>query len=131
MITILADHDLEGHAIRLWDTLVAEGWLELFPIEVVMFADVGLAINSRDREVWRFAQVHQMVLLTNNRNLKGEDSLAQTLREENTLTSLPVLTIGSLDRLDEREYRELCASRLVEIFLDLDNYLGTARIFIP
>ena len=131
MITILADHDLEGHAIRLWDTLVAEGWLELFPIEIVMFADVGLAVNSSDREVWRFAQAHQMVLLTNNRNMKGEDSLAQTLREENALTSLPVLTIGSLDRLDEREYREQCVSRLVEILLDLDNYLGTARIFIP
>lgn len=52
MITILADHDMEGHAIRLWDTLVTEGWLELFPLEIVMVADVGLTINSSDREVW-------------------------------------------------------------------------------
>lgn len=63
--------------------------------------------------------------------MKGSDSLVQTLREENSLTSLPVLTIGSLDRLDEREYRARCVSRLVEILVDLDNYLGTARIFIP
>jgi predicted nuclease of predicted toxin-antitoxin system len=131
MTTILADHDIEGQAILLWDTLVTAGWLELFPIGIVMFADVGLAINSTDREVWRFAQAHQMILLTNNRNMRENDSLAQTLRAENTLTSLPVLTIASLDRLDEREYRERCVSRLVEILLDLENYLGTARIFIP
>ncbi len=131
MITLLVDHNFEGHAIRLWDTLVTEGWLELFPIQIVMFADIGLAINSNDREVWRFAQAHQMLLVTNNRNMKGENSLTQTLREENSFSSLPVLTIGKLDRLSEKEYRQQCVSRLVEILLDLDNYLGTARVFIP
>lgn len=131
MITLLVDHDIEGHAIRLWDTLVAEGWLELFPIQMVMFADIGLAINSNDRQVWRFAQAHQMLLVTNNRNMKGENSLTRTLREENSFSSWPVVTIGKIERLSEKEYREQCVSRLVEILLDLDNYLGTARIFIP
>ncbi len=72
-----------------------------------------------------------MILLTNNRNMKEEDSLGQTLREENTETSLPVLTIGNVDRIVEREYRERCVTRLVDIVLDLDNYLGVARMFIP
>ena len=63
--------------------------------------------------------------------MRGEDSLTLTIREESTPSSLPVLTIGSLDRLVEREYRRRCATRLVEIVLDLDTYLGVGRIFIP
>ena len=128
---ILVDHDIEGLAVMLWGTLAAEGWLELVPVELVMFTDVGLSIDSNDRSVWRFAQANRMILLTNNRNMTGDDSLEQTIREENTMTSLPILTIGNVDRLDERAYRERCVSRLVDIVLDLENYLGTARIFIP
>jgi len=131
MISVLSDHNIEGYAIRLWDTFVAEGWAELCPIKFVMFADVGLAVNSNDREVWRFAQKHRMILLTDNRNMKGNDSLAQTLREENTPFSLPVVTIGSLERLYEKRYRQRCVSRLFEIITDSALYLGTGRLFIP
>jgi hypothetical protein len=63
--------------------------------------------------------------------MKDEDSLEQTIRQENTLTSLPVVTIGSVGRLSNREYREQCAARLVEIALYLENYKGVGRIFIP
>ncbi len=131
MITILVDHDVEGQAMALWGTLAAEGWLELFPIKLTTFESVGLPFDRSDRTVWRFAQARGMILLTNNRNMKGEDSLEQTLREESTATSLPVLTIGNVERLGERVYWERCAVRLVEIGLDLENYLGTSRIFIP
>lgn len=96
-----------------------------------MFADIGLPIDSNDREIWRFAQKNQMILLTGNRRMREEDSLEQTLRDENTLISLPTLTIGNVDRMAEETYRERCAERLLEIVLALDNYLGTARIFIP
>jgi predicted nuclease of predicted toxin-antitoxin system len=41
----------------------------------VRLADVGLPDNSTDREVWRFAQANQMLLLTNNRNMEGVDTL--------------------------------------------------------
>ena len=132
MIRILADHDIEGQAKRVWDTLTAQGWHHLVPLEMVMFVDVGLATTSPDRTVWRFAQAHGMILLTNNRNMKGRDSLAQTLREENQATLLPVVTIGDVERIrNEREYRERCVSRLVEILLDVETYLGTGRLFIP
>ena len=109
----------------------AAGWLELLQIDIVMFADVGLAIDSSDREIWRFVQANQLILLTANRNMDDEDSLEQTIREENTATSLPVLTIGKVEHLEERVYREQCAEKLLEIVLYLDNYLGTARMFIP
>ena len=117
--------------MALWGTLAAEGWLEIFPLGLAMFEKVGLPFDSNDRAVWRFAQAGGMLLLTNNRNMKGEDSLEQTLREENTATSLPVLTVGNVERLRESIYRDRCATRLVEIGLDLENYLGTGRIFIP
>jgi hypothetical protein len=72
-----------------------------------------------------------MVLLTGNRSMKGDDSLEQTLREENTPEALPVITIAGLARLDERGYRERCSLRLLEIMLDIDQYRGTRRVFIP
>jgi hypothetical protein len=131
MITVLVDHNMEGQATLLGGTLLTEGWLDLVALRLVTFAEVGLPFDSSDRSVWRFIQAQQMLLLTDNRSMKGEDSLEQTLREENTPTSLPILTIGSVNRLDEREYREECAERLVEIVLELDNYLGASRIFIP
>ena len=56
MITILADRDVEGQAFLVWGTLSATGWLELLPMRLVRFADVGLPYDSTDREVWRFAQ---------------------------------------------------------------------------
>lgn len=115
----------------LWGMLAAEGWLEMVPLRLVTFADVGLAFDSSDREVWRFAQAQEMLLLTDNRSMQGTDSLEQTLREENTPTSFPILTIGSLDRLDERRYREQCVIRLVEIVLDLEYYLGASRLYLP
>jgi hypothetical protein len=95
-ITILADHDIEGYAVLLWGTLTSIGWLDLLPLKLATFDDVDLLISSSDREVWRFVQANQMILLTNNRNMREEDSLEQTIREENTPTSLPVLTIGNI-----------------------------------
>ena len=131
MITVLVDHNMEGQAILLWGTLAAEGWLDLIPLRLMTFAEVGLPFDSDDRTVWRLVQAHGMLLLTDNRSMKGPDSIEQTIREERTATTLPVVTIGSLDRLDEQAYRVRCAARLVEIALDLAAYAGVTRLFIP
>jgi len=73
-----------------------------------------------------------MILLTANRSMKDEDSLEQVMREENTPTSLPVVTIGNADRvLNDSIYRERCVERLVEIVIYLGNYMGARRVFIP
>lgn len=131
MITVLVDHNIEGQAIILWGSMAAEGWLELFPLKLVCFSDVGLPFDSSDRDVWRFAQENGLILMTDNRSMYGKDSLEQTIRDENTATSLPVLTIGNVARLDEKIYRERCITRLIEILLELDNYWGTGRIYLP
>ncbi len=70
-------------------------------------------------------------LLTANRRMKEEDSLEQTIREENTRNSLPVLTIGSVKKLEEKVYRDRCVTKILEIVTDLENFMGTGRIFIP
>ena len=131
MIFILSDHDIEGHAHSIIGILGAEGWLDMVELRLTTFAEIGLPFNSPDRIVWRFAQANRMILLTNNRNMEGEDSLEQTLREENTPTSLPVVTIANVGRLSERRYRERCAFQLLEIVLELEKHLGRSRVYIP
>lgn len=72
-----------------------------------------------------------MLLLTANRSMTGQDTLEETIRQENTPTSLPVLTVGVVERLELRSYREDVADRVAEIVFDLDRYLGVGRLFVP
>jgi hypothetical protein len=128
----LIDHNLKGHALVLFGAIASQGWLDIVSIRFVTFAEIELPIDSDDRVVWRLAQENQMVLLTANRSMKEKDSLEQVMREENTPTSLPVITIGNAERLlNDSEYRERCVERLIEIVLDIDDYRGSRRIFIP
>ena len=131
MIKILIDHDIEGQAMLLWAQISSEGWPDLFSLQFVRFIDVGLPYSSLDRDVWHFAQRNGMILLTGNRNMKDEFSLERTIRDENSPTSLPVLTIANVDHMMQREYRDRCEAKLIEITLYLDNYRGAGRIFIP
>ncbi len=128
---VLSDHNLEGQAILLWSTMESEGWLKLLPIPLLTFADVGLPFESSDRVVWRYAQERNLILLTANRNDDGEDSLGRTIQDENTATSLPVVTIGTADRLEESYYRERCAEKLMEIVIYIERYRGVGRVFVP
>ncbi len=130
-LTILVDEHLRGQALLLRGSLAAQGWLDLLKLRLAIFEDVGLPEGSDDRTVWRFVQTHRMVLLTGNRQMKGVDSLEQTIREENSPTALPILTVSRVERLDERSYREACSRRLIEIAIGIEDYLGAGRIFIP
>ena len=47
------------------------------------------------------------------------------------MSSFPVVTVGDFKRLDEFDYREQCVDRLIEIVLDIENYMGCGRLFIP
>jgi hypothetical protein len=128
----LIDHNLNGHAVVFFGAIAHQGWLGIVPIQFVMFTEMGLPTDSDDRVVWRLAQKHQMILLTANRSMKGQDSLEEVMREENTPTSQPVMTIANADRLlKDAEYRERCVERLIEIVLNIDDYKGSMRIFIP
>ncbi|HEY9647365.1 MAG TPA: ACP S-malonyltransferase [Chroococcidiopsis sp.] len=131
-MNFLIDHNLGGHAEILLGNIASQGWLELLPIRFVTFKEINLSIDSNDRVVWRTAQANQMILLTANRSMKGEDSLEQVLREENKVDSFPVITIGDADRLlAERFYRNRCVDRILEIVLDIETWMGVGRLFIP
>jgi predicted nuclease of predicted toxin-antitoxin system len=131
-MNFLIDHNLERYAVILLGKIANDGWLDLIPIRFITFREIELSTNSNDRVVWQIAQENQMILLTANRNMKGKDSLEQVLREDNTPDSLPVVTIGNLDRFsNEPSYRSRCADRMIEIMLDIENYIGVGRIFIP
>ncbi len=128
----LIDHNLGGHAEILLGNIASQGWLELLPIRFVTFKEMNLSIDSNDQVVWRIAQANQMILLTANRSMKDEDSLEQVLREENTVDSLPLITIGDADRfLTDRAYRNRCVDRILEILLDIENSMGVGRLFVP
>jgi len=64
--------------------------------------------------------------------MRGEDSLEQVIGEENTVDSLPVITIGDADRfLADRVYRNRCVDRILEILLDIETWMGVGRLFVP
>jgi hypothetical protein len=128
---ILVDYNLNRQAVLLSGGLVTGGWLAIVPIQLMTFEAIGLPSDSSDRLVWSFAQTNRMLLLTANRNAKGENSLEHVMREENTPESFPIITIGDSDRVNEYGYRERCIERLVEIVIDIQDYLGVGRLFIP
>ncbi|ELS02881.1 hypothetical protein Xen7305DRAFT_00025990 [Xenococcus sp. PCC 7305] len=127
----LVDYNLDGYTPVFLGILTKLGWLDLLSIRFITLKEAGLSMDTSDRILWRFAQSNKMIILTANRNMKGKDSLEQVIREENTTASLPVVTIGALDRLDEFNYREQCVDRMIEIVLDIENYKGVGRLFIP
>lgn len=131
MITVILDNDITGSLEFLEGAVKSLGWGEYQLVQLVTLKSAGLAENSTDREVWRFCQQHGMILLTGNRNKRDDTSLEQTLRDENNEQSLPVLTVSDKDRLVEQDYRERCVESLLNIILELDNFLGTARQYIP
>lgn len=131
-MNFLIDHNLGGQAEILFGNIASQGWLELLPICFVTFKEINLVIDSSDRVVWRIAQENQMILLTANRSMKGEDSLEQVLREENTADAFPVITIGDANRLlSDRVYRNRCVDHILAILLDIENWMGTGRLFVP
>jgi predicted nuclease of predicted toxin-antitoxin system len=131
MIKVLLDNDVDGFQWLLSNAIERIGWSEFGLVEFVTLKDFGLSRAAKDREIWRFCQQNSLILFTANRNREDPDSLECTLTEENTPSSLPVLTISNQKRLRSSAYREACVERLLNIILDLSNYLGTGRLFIP
>ncbi len=130
-ITILIDQDLLGFDVFIEQGLKETGWDQLIQFQFRQLRDYGLPHNLPDREVWRFVQTHRLLLVTNNRNSEDDSSLQATMRRENTLTSWPIVTISDKDALVRTDYRQRVAHRLAAIIVDLENYLGAGRLFVP
>ncbi len=96
------------------------------------FADVGLALDSPDAVVWQTCQERELILLTDNRNLDGADSLEATIRARNAPDSLPVFTIANVQRLGQSHvYALQVVESLVDALLRIDTLRGTGRLYLP
>ena len=135
MAGIMADHDVEGHFVvllRLWTSVPWRTVWESLALEVESFERLGVPYDTSDRELWQLCQQREIVLLTANRNDEGADSLEATIHTLNTPSSLPVLTIADPELvLANRDYAERVAVQVLEYLLDLDNFRGTGRLFVP
>ena len=134
MQTILSDHNCEGQAKAIFDALLYDNtWLELVPMQLKWFQQIGLSNKATDEEVLRLCQEQGYLLLTGNRTADdGEASLELSVRRLITPDSLPVLTIGNLRRVNaDPAYCRACAERLAEIVDELHKYRGVTRLFIP
>lgn len=130
-ITILLDNDLTGNGLFIEEGLRETGWDQLIQFQFRRLRDYGLPANLPDQDIWRFVQAHRLLLVTNNRNDEDETSLQATMQRENTLESMPIVTVSDKDSLIQMDYRQRVAHRLAEIVFDLENYLGTGRLFVP
>lgn len=79
---LLADVNLQGHASYLRQVLEDLGlWsvLDDVGLEFATFSDLNLALDIDDRSLWDHCQAQGWVLLTENRNREGPNSLEATL----------------------------------------------------
>jgi hypothetical protein len=131
---ILVDNDVGGAVGAFRRILESEEWSEYsatLDLRFLEFADVGLARNASDHMVWQMCQAIRAVLITGNR-ASGAESLEQTIRDHATTDSLPVVTIGDLQRaVREQAYARACAISLLDLLERIETLRGTQRLFIP
>ena len=87
MLTLMADANIIRQVARLAGRMQGDSCREFWDyvqVRVVEFADVGLNATDSDATVWHKCQAQQILLLTNNRNDDGPDSLEATIRQFNT-----------------------------------------------
>jgi hypothetical protein len=134
---LLVDENVQGHLphlrrfldrLDLWSILVA------VEIEFAAFPQLGLQPGMADRTLWEFCQREGWVLLTDNRNNDGHDSLEATLRDSWQTGNLPVLTIADKAKFErDRTYAEHAATQIAEVLFGIQGgkYRDLQRIFIP
>lgn len=130
---ILSDHNCEGQADLIFQTLRYTGYLSFMEMELLTFEDIALHHSTDDELIWRLCQERSYLLLTGNRTGNDKDeSLEYVIRRYVTPAILPVITISNLKRIEpDPHYRKRCAESLAEIAFDIERYRGTTRLFIP
>jgi hypothetical protein len=131
----MADADAAGQVTRLLSHLQSDDWRELWSglqLATLKFADLNLLPSVPDAELWRLCQQEGIVLIMANRNEDGPDSLEATIKAENAPQSLPVFTLADPKRiLSNSAYAERVAERPLEHLYNIDNLLGTGRLYLP
>jgi hypothetical protein len=135
MAGIMADRNVEGHfevLLRLWTSEAWQSIWESLALAVESFERLGLPHDTSDRDLWQMCQQREIVLLTANRHDEGPESLEATIRALNHPGSLPVFTIADPESvLVSRDYAERVAIQVLEYLLELDNFRGVGRLYVP
>ena len=131
---ILTDNDVVG-AVRVFRRILASSeWVGLtatLELAFIELQDVELSADAPDVAVWQRSQEVGAVLITGNRS-SGEGSLDQTIAEQGSPKSLPVLTIGDPRRvIRDPVYAWECALSLLDFVDRIETLRGTGRLFIP
>lgn len=134
---LLADVNVQGHLsflrrvledLDLWPALAELG------LQLVTFRDLGLPMDLDDRQLWNGCQRQGWVLLTENRNHEGPDSLQATLTDSWHAGHLPVLTLANKARFEHsREYAVSVATDVAELLFGIaqGEYHDRPRIYVP
>jgi len=135
---ILVDINVQGHLRRIQQALRAmdlEHVLTAGGISFFTFADFQLQKRTDDRRIWNLCQHERLVLLTENRNNDGPDSLDQTIRDSLTPESLPVITLANKGAFESSSViAAKAAADLAEVvfsLIDEPAYIGVPRVYIP
>ena len=134
MKAILADNNIRGHMAVLLRFLrgpdLAEFWDSLH-LPFTTFHELGLTEEASDAVLWQVCQREHIVLVTANRNAADPDSLEATIRGQNAPDCLPVFTIANSNRvLQDRDYAERVAVKLLDYLLSIENFKGTGRLYL-
>lgn len=132
---LLADVNCEGQVGALVRVFESSTWKDVWSqlqLAVYGFEQVSLDRRAPDRLAWQVCQERGLLLITRNRNRKGEDSLEAVIRELNRPESLPVITLANADRITrDRVDAEAVAEELMDYLLYIENFLGTGRLWVP
>lgn len=133
MVILLSDHNCEGQAQKILYSLQRLGYEDWLEFKMLFFRDVGLSFDASDEAIWLFCQEHDYYLLTGNRSMKdGAEALHAVISRLVNENSLPVITIGDLDRvMRDSIYCEACAESIATIVFNADLTRGIPRLYIP
>jgi hypothetical protein len=134
---VVFDVNVQGHAryiLQLLEALnVADLW-EALDLPVLTVAGLGYADDVPDRVIWDRCQADGLLLVTENRNDDGPDSLQRVMGESNSADSLPVLTIANKRRFErDRPYAQVVAKEFLNVVSDTARGLnrGAGRMYLP
>ena len=134
-ITLLLDEQLIGYRTYCARLLHKSEYREIaldLGIRFVNFPDVGLEQSLSDEEVWNYCVKEGYILLTDNRNSKGDESLARVIERLGRPSDYPAITIGDRIRFsNDQAYALSVVDSIVEQLFDIDQLRGTGRIFVP
>ena len=134
---LLFDINIQGHFRYLLHLLAAldlVGMWEAEDLDVFTVPQLGYPRDVRDRVIWNRCQSDGLVLVTENRNDDGPDSLERAMADALTPDSLPVLTLANKPRFErDRRYALIVADAFLNAVSDTaaGKNRGVGRLYLP